>query len=279
MHSGKGFSEGPCWRVREAGHPSSQLLRQAGGRAHSFSSIWRPWEPPASLAATSPLGPHCPRAQASHLTLSHPVLGFCDKSRLRINGSCWEGYKKSRNEGAGLKSQQLSLGWPLAVLCPDPAPAPRLPFLGRRDSRRRPRAAAGDTAGLAVGLLAEPFAGSGLYGDGKELLSSPHGSAALREGRPSFPALLRTHSTAPPVRRLPESHILLQEYGTILFSSFSPALTTWRLNCRLPAILPSQVKVTQKSTIHSTSQNACPFAGFMDHGWGHIPILGTCANF
>lgn len=71
-------------------------------------------------------------------------------------------------------------------------------------------------------------------------------TAARWEGCLSFPTLLRNHSMALQMHHLPESHILLQEYGTTLFSSFLPTLTTWRPNCRLPAILPSQVKATQK---------------------------------
>lgn len=155
----------------------------------------------------------------------------------------------------GWKSQQQSLGRPLegrrAARGPAtwtlPCSSSSIPGPSRRPAQARNTA--GDAEGLATGVLVELFAGSGLYGDGKSCCAlGTARQACCPAGRsplvscPAEKSLDCSSSASPP--RLPRP--LLQEYGSILFSSLLPTLTTWRLNCRLPAILPSQVKVTHK---------------------------------
>lgn len=86
------FSEWPWWRVREAGSPLYPAVQtEAGGRglqiAQHLVAVGAAGLPGCRVSSSL----HCPQAQASHLTLSHPVMCFCDKSRIWINGSCREG--------------------------------------------------------------------------------------------------------------------------------------------------------------------------------------------
>lgn len=143
------------------------------------------------------------------------------------------------------------------------------------------RSASGDAEGLATGVLLELFAGSGLCGDGKSCC--PLGTArqaCCHAGRSPFiscPAekSLDGSSSASP----PRIHVLLQEYGTSLFSSFLPTLTPWRLSCRLPAIWPSQVKVTHTKYNPFQQPEFLPLCWLHeDHRWGHTSVAGTCAT-
>lgn len=103
-----------------------------------------------------------------------------------------EGGEKSRSEGQGWNSRQqwfLGTGQHLVSL-PGSSPTARFPCRGQQGSPHRPRPRVALRV-LAMGVLVELFAGSGLYGDGKScvLQGQLHRTADMREGHLSFSPL------------------------------------------------------------------------------------------
>lgn len=87
---------------------------------------------------------------------------------------------------------------------------------GQQGSPHRPRPRVALRV-LAMGVLVELFAGSGLYGDGKSCVLRDSSTGLLTCGRVTFhfpPSVL------PQRNHLPESQILLQDYEDHLVFSF-----------------------------------------------------------
>lgn len=112
------------------------------------------------------------------------------------------------------------------VLPSGPSPAPRLPSLGHRDSQLRPGAPREMLRGWPRVCCWSCLPGLDSVGMGRAavLLAQRGRPAAVWEGRPSFPALLRNHSMAPAVCHLPKSTSSSRNTGPACFPVSYPPL-------------------------------------------------------
>lgn len=146
---------------------------------------------------------------------------------------------------------------------------------GHRDtSTRKPCVTLG---ALVLGVLVEFLDGRGFMGMGKK--AGVLGTAPQHcwpAGGSLFPTLLRNPLMLLQMNHLLESQTLLQECGDHFIFQFPTYLQYFEAGLQIFCPFTFSGKSYKRNTVHSTSQNPCPFAGIMDHRWGPTSLLGVC---